>query len=432
MNATARVIALSLLLAGCASAPVAPTPEERQARASAAPARTGPGESLTDQGRRLFDEAVQARDEMEKARAIDWAGLERRWRAVLVVADLPEARYNLGVTLERQGRDAEAGVEYRKVLAERPLKQASANLAVGLERAGDLRGAQAAYDAVAREYPDEALSRERLAALYAHSGQHDEAWHQAREALLRDPASVSARTTMMRVALARGDLDLARLVALRLQKSAPDDAEVAWLSGVLLSRQGDDAGATVQWKKALALEPRLSAARMGLLGVAVKQERWGDIREQAARVLADDPSNAQVQLLLGIAERHAGKPEEALAAYTAAEQLGAGKLPEVHLARGVLLMRDKGDCGEALRAFDQYERAAGPVLPKGSPVPKLIRECQEQVEQGRAAAEVARQMKAEAEKKAAEAAPPAPPPAAPVQGDIAPAPTPQPAPRSRP
>jgi tetratricopeptide (TPR) repeat protein len=432
VNAIARVTALSLLLAGCASAPVAPTQEERPARASTAPARTGPGEPLTDQGRRLFDEAVQARDEMEKARAIDWASLERRWRAVLVVADLPEAHYNLGVTLERQGRDAEARVEYQKVVSERPLKQASANLAVGLERAGDLRGAQAAYDAVAREFPDEALSRERLAALYAHSGQYDEAWHQAREALLRDPASVSARKTMMRVALARGDLDLARLVALRLQKSAPDDAEVAWLSGVLLSRQGDDAGATVQWKKALTLDPRLSAARLGLLGVAVKQERWGEVQEQAARVLADDPSNAQVQLLLGIAERHGGKPEAALAAYTAAEQLGAGKLPEVHLARGVLLMRDKGDCEGALRAFDQYERAAGPVLPQGSPAPKLIRECQEQVEQGKAAAEVARQMKAEAEKKAAAAAPQAPPPPTAVPGDIAPAPAPQPPPGSRP
>ncbi len=440
MTAPARVqlaaVPLLLALAACASAPVTPTTEARQARAAAAPARTGPAEPLPEQGRRLFDEAVSAREEMEKAKAVDWAVLERRWRAVLAVADLPEAAFNLGVTLERQGRDAEARAEYQRALGWKPLRQASVNLGVLLERSGDLRGAQAAYDAVARAHPEDALSRERLASLYAQSGQLDEAWHQAREALLRDPTSTGARKTMVRVALARGDLDLARLVVLRLQKSAPDDAEVAWLSGLLLSRQGDDAGAAAQWKKALALQPGLLAARAGLLAVAVKQERWGEVQELAARVLADDPSNARVQLVLGIAARHGGKPEEALAAYRAAEQLAAGKLPEVHLARAVLLMRDQGDCEGALRSLDQYERGSGPILPPGSPAPRLMRECQEQLEQGRAAAEAARQMKAEAEKKAAATAVPmAPAPVTPPPGgkaDIAPAPAVPATPRARP
>jgi tetratricopeptide (TPR) repeat protein len=387
---------------------------------------------MTEQGRRLFGEAVTAREELAKSGTIDWAILERRWRAVTEVADQPEAHFNLGVTLERQGRDAEARVEYQAALAGRPLKQAAVNLGILLEKAGDLRGAQAAYDAAAREFPDDAVSRERLAALYRQSGQLDEAWHQAREALLRDPASVGARKTMMRVAMARGDLDLARLVALRLQKSAPDDAEVAWLSGQLLSRQGDEAAAAVQWKKALTLQPGLSAARLGLLSVAAKEERWSEVESLAPRVLADDPSNAPVQLLLGIAWRHLGKPDEALAAYVAAEKLGAGRLPEVFLARGVLLMRDKGDCDGALRALEQYERAAGPVLPQGSPAPRLIRECQEQVEQARAAMEAARQMQADAARKAAEkATAPAEPPA-PGKGDVPPPPTPKPAPGNKP
>jgi tetratricopeptide (TPR) repeat protein len=439
VTARHRWLAPMLLLAACAGAPVAPSPSEQPARAAAAPAPTGPGEPLSEKGRRLFDEAVAVREEMEKARAVDWAILERRWRAVLDVADRPEAHFNLGVTLEQQGRDAEARAEYQRALAGRPLKQAAVNLGVLLEKAGDLPGAKAAYDAAARDYPDDAVSRERLAALYRRSGQLDEAWLQAREALLRDPASTGARKTMVRVALARGDLDLAKLVALRLQTSAPDDAEVATLSGLLLSRQGDDVGAVAQWRRALALQPGLAAARAGLLAVAVKEERWGEVETLAAAVLAVDPANAPVQLLRGIALRHLGKPDEALAAYTAAEQLAAGKLPEVHLARGVLLQRDQGDCPGALRALDQYERAAGPVLPPGSPAPGLIRECQEQVEQARAAEEAARQMRAEAQRKAAEAAatgareaPPPPPDATGAEGrkavDIAPPPPPTPRP----
>ena len=439
MTAPSRlpVLALgALVLVACAGAPAKPSPAVKSA--TAAPSvKAMPGEPLSAQGRRLFDEAVAAREEMEKAKAVDWAILERRWRAVVDATEAPEAHYNLGVTLERQGRDLEARAEYQKALAGKPFKQAAANLGVALEKSGDLRGAQAAYDAAARDFPDDAVSRERLAALYLQSGQLDEAWHQAREALLRDPTSVGARKTMVRVALARGDLDLARLVSLRLQKSAPDDAEVAFLSGQLLARQGDHAGAAAQWKKALALQPGMAAARAGLLEVAVREERWGEVQALAAGVLADDPSNAPAQLLLGIAQRHGGKPEEALASYAAAERLGGARLPEVHLARGVLLMRDQGDCEGALRSLDQYERAAGPVLPQGSPAPRLIRECQEQVGQARAAAEAARQMQDEAarkaaEKKAAEAA--RAPAVAPGggKGDVAPSPTPKPATKTKP
>jgi tetratricopeptide (TPR) repeat protein len=420
-----------LLLAACAGAPVAPAPAPKAVRASAAPARLEPGEPIPAQGRRLFDEAVSTHEEMVKAKAIDWAILERRWRAVVEVVDLPEGHFNLGVALERLGRDPEARAEYQIALAGKPFKQAAVNLGVMLEKAGDLRGAKAAYDAAARDFPDDAVSRERLAALYRQSGQLDESWHQAREALLRDPTSAGARKTMIRVALARGDLDLAKLVALRLQKSAPDDPEVAYLSGLLLSKQGDDAGAAAQWKKALALQPGLAAARAGLLAVAVKAERWGEVETLAAAALADDPASAPLQLLLGISYRHGGKPDEALAAYAAAERLSAGKLPEVHLARGVLLMRDRGDCAGALRALDQYERGAGPVLPQGSPAPKLIRECQEQVEQARGAAEAARQMQAEAQRKAA--APPGPTGGEGQKpGDIAPPPASQAAPRPKP
>ncbi len=156
----------------------------------------------------------------------------------------------------------------------------------------------------------------------------------------------------------------------------------------------------------------------------MRRERWPEVAELSRAVLADDPANAAVQLVRGVAERHQGKPDEALQAYQAAEQLSGGRLPEVHLARGILLMRDRSDCAGAIQSFDRYEKAVGPVLPQGSPVPRLLRECQEQLEQGRQAAEAARQMQAEAERKAAEAAAKK---AAEAEAAAAPAPTPGPA-----
>lgn len=418
-------LCLALALgAACAGAPPAPTPTPAQA-----PRPVESAESLSTRATRLFDEAVRLEEEQRKAKAMDWPMLEARWRHVLDAAELPEARYNLGVTLERQGRLPEARAEYQRALEERPLRQAAVNLGVVLEKEGDARGAAAAYAQAARDYPEDGLSRARLAALYRHSGQLDEAWRLSREALLRDPGSVVAYRTMIRVAVARKDLDLARLVALRAQKVAPDDAEVTFLAGQVASLQGDAAGAATQWKKALELQPGYLPARLGLLEGAVKQERWPEVAEQAGAVLRDDPANGPVQLVLGVALRHQGKPDEALRAYDAAERLAAGQLPEVHLARGILLMRERSDCAGALRSFDAYERAVGPVLPQGSPAPKLMRECQEQVEQSRAASEAARALQAEAEKKAAAAAAKRAadaPAAAPASGEGT-APTPAPA-----
>lgn len=395
--ALAALAALALLGA-CAGAPPPPT---RQA-APPPPRPAAPSEALSTRATRLFDEAVRLEEEQRKARTPDWRLLEARWRLVVEAAEIPEARYNLGVTLEQQGRLAEARAEYQRSLEGRPLRQAAVNLGVVLEKQGDARGAAAAYAQAARDWPEDGLARARLAALYRQSGQLDEAWRLSREALLRDPGSVVAYRTMIRVAVARNDLDLAKLVALRAQKVAPDDAELAFLAGQVASRQGDAAGAAAQWKKALDLQPGFLPARVGLLEGAVKQERWPEVAEQAAAVLRDDPASGPVQLVLGVALRHQGKVEEALRAYDAAERLAPGKLPEVHLARGILLMRERSDCAGALRAFETYERAVGPVLPQGSPVPKLMRECQEQQEQARAASEAARQLQAEAEKKAAQ------------------------------
>lgn len=430
-RATSHALAVLGLatLSACAGAPPAPAPRPAAEARAARTTRLDPGVQAAEAQRR-FEEAARAQVEEEKRRAPDQAVLEQRWRLVLADADLPEARYNLGLALERQGRLAEARAEYQRALAQKPLRQAAVNLGVLLELEGDARGAAAAYAGAARDFQEDAVSRARLGALYRQSGQLDEAWRLSSEALLRDPASALAYRTMIRVALARNDADLAKLVALRAQKVAPDDPEVAWLAGQVAAKAGDEASATAQWRRALERSPGFLPARTGLLELAVRHERWPEVAEQARAILADDPANAAVQLVRGVADRHLGKPDEALLAYQAADQLSGGTMPEVHLARGILLMRDRSDCAGAVKAFDRYEKAVGPVLPQGSPVPRLLRECQEQLEQGRQAAEAARQMQADAERKAAEAAArkaaeaPAPPPAAPPAGPSGRAPAP--------
>ena len=402
------VLLAAALGCGCAGPSGAPRPAASPAAREAAPATT-PGsaaEALSPRAQRLFAEAVQAEKDQRKLKVpTDWALLERRWRAVLETSEIPEARYNLGVALEAQGQLEQARAEYERARTEKPsLRQASVNLGILLEKAGDPRSAQLAYASVVREFPEDARSRERLAALYLTSGQLDEAWRLAREALLRDPQAVGAYKVMLRVAIQRNQLDLAKLIGLRVQKLEAADPELPFLVGEQLARGGDEAAAAVQLKKALAMDERYLPARYALLRAAVKAERWSAVSEQAAAILRDDPRNAAVQLAQGVALRHLDKPDEALAAYAKADALGGGRLPEVHLARGVLLMMVKEECEPALAEFRLYAQAAGPVAATDSPVLKLQRECEAVLDENRKALEAAKEMQREAERKAAGAA----------------------------
>jgi tetratricopeptide (TPR) repeat protein len=405
-------------------------------KSDAAPA----ADAVPARAQRLFAEAVKSLEDQRDLKVpIDWALMERKWRAVLGAAEVAEAHFNLGVALENQGQAANAKVEYDKALVLKPsLRQAKVNRAVLLERAGDLRGASVAYSEVIQAFPEDSMARERLAALYRASGQADDAWRLSREALLRDPRATGAYKTMIRIAMQRKEFDLAKLIALRAQKLDERDADVAYLLGLVLDRQGEEGGAAAQYTRTLELAPGHLPARYALLDQAVRKEAWPKVAEQAAAVLAQEPKNAAAVLLRGIALRHTEKPDEALAAYEKAEKLSGGALADVYLARGVLFMRDKTECGQALAEFERYTKAVGPILPKGSPVPGLQRECDEMIAANKAAAEAARQMQAEAEKAAAAAAAaeaarkaaegavkpppvPAPPDAAPKAAPVAPA-----------
>jgi tetratricopeptide (TPR) repeat protein len=205
----------------------------------------------------------------------------------------------------------------------------------------------------------------------------------------------------VRVALARKDLDLAKLVALRGQKLDPKNAEIVYLEGAVLARQDEPAAATDRFRRALALDPSFRPARAALFEGAVRQEAWAAVVEHGQALLRTEPNDARLHLAVGIAQRHLGRPDEALASYARAEKLSNGALAEVFLARGVLQMRVKNECEPALASLQAYARAAGPILPAGAQVTKLQRECEQILAQNRQAAEAAKQMQADAARKAA-------------------------------
>jgi tetratricopeptide (TPR) repeat protein len=376
--------------------------------ASAGPREEAPAASdagaLPARAQRLFEEAVRAEQEQAKLQAPrDWGYLERKWRSVAEAAEIAEAHHNLGVALEGQGKLDDARAEYERARELKPgLRQAAVNLGVVLEKQGDARAAAQVYAQCIRDFPEDPVSRARLAALYQASGQLDEAWRLAREALAREPRTVVAYKVLARVALQRNELDLAKLVSLRAEKLDAKDPELPFTVGQVLARQGDDAGAQAQLRKALALSERFLPARHALLEGALRKKAWGSVAEHARAILEVEPGNGAVHLALGLALRWTGKPEEALAAYERAEQASGDGIPEVHLARGVLLARVKSECGPALAELRTWQSRAGPVSPEGAQVVKLQRECEAQLEENRKAAEAAKQLQADAARQAAE------------------------------
>ncbi len=393
-----------------AAATASPLPANAEADSAAAPASDAAAvappagaaakggaptsRELSPRAQRLFDEAVAATAELRGASgkaparsdaAPDWEAVERRWRAVLDEAQLPEAWFNVGVALERQGKADLARAAYLSALEAEPrLAPAAVNLAL-IDEPKEPHASAALWGELVRRFPDEPLPRMRLAALYAASGQGDEAWRLAREALIRDPAALGAYRVMIRVALERGSTDLAMLLAVKARKLEANDPEILSTMGDIAWRQKDEPAAVGYWTKALAQGGEYLPARYALLGHALSQGRWPVVADQAEAILRAVPDDARVALALGVAQRHQGELEEALASYALAEKLGGAKLPEVHLARGVLLMKSKGACEPALSELERYLQLAGPAAAADGPASRLLRECTEQVAARKAA-----------------------------------------------
>jgi Flp pilus assembly protein TadD len=388
--------------------------------------------TLSPRAQRAFDDAIAAREDMKRLKVpVDWETLERRWRAVNDVEDVPEAWFNVGVALDSRGRLDEARAAYKRALSLDPgLAAAAVNLAI-LDEPKDPRDAAVMWAELLRRFPQDAVTRARLGALYEAAGQLDEANRLAREALVRDPKTLDAYKVMMRVALARGNGDLAQLLALKAQKLAPQDPELVAFTGDVLAKRGDDVEARAQWRKALALKDDFLPARYALLGSALAKRHWEGVAEEARAILKTEPSDARVQLALGIAYRYLGQPDKALAAYDQAEKLAGDGLPEVHLARGVAL-KSKEQCQPAIAELRRYVAQAGPMATEG-PALKLARECEGILAANKEAEEAAREMKAETEREAAKAAASTSKEARPTAasgGDVAPKPRPAAAPRT--
>ncbi len=361
---------------------------------------------ISTKAQRLFEDALKTYDQQKKARALDFPGLEKKFKlAVEADANLAEATYNLGVLADRQGRTREAVAFYKEALSKKPtLRQAAENLAVIAQNNGDEAGATKIYTDILNNYPDDAGSRARLAEMERRKGNLDRAIELSREALFRNPKTLQAYKTMMQVYFEQKQYSMARLIALRASKLDDADPEIAYTLGLINLSEKDLVKARAQFKKTVEVRPDFLPAHFQLCKMAFDQEDYQGAEEHLRRILQANGKNADALLNLGVAYKGMGQLDKAMATYDEVQKLNPD-MPELYLNRGIII-GIKGDPEKAIQLFKTYLARKGETgVGMDHPVHTLIAEQEAAIakreEDKRIAAEAA---KMEEEMKKQEAA----------------------------
>ncbi len=207
-----------------------------------------------------------ARQAMEKG---DSAAAQIHLKGALQAApDMAEARFLLGRSLLDSGRPADAAVELRKALAlKHPAEQAVPALARALLAQGEGRLLLTEHGSTVLEDANaQADLKTSLAQAWFQAGDNRRGDATLAEALAAAPMLPAARMLQARRLAGSGQLDAALATLAELLEANPREAQAWSLRGDLLSiSPSHRAEAVPAYEKAVALEPRLLAAHVGLL-----------------------------------------------------------------------------------------------------------------------------------------------------------------------
>jgi tetratricopeptide (TPR) repeat protein len=179
-------------------------------------------------------------------------------------------------------------------------------------------------------------------------GKRDEALAAFRRSLDADPSRAFVAERLLALESPGGRAALRP--ALRRAVAADPKSDAAWnLLGTLEAEAGQGAAAVDAFRRAVDLAPDDARYAANLGAACARQERWGEAAEAYERSMNLEPT-ALSALRLGSVYRRLRRPEQALAAFTRARDLGDAT-PATWL--GMALSLDAiGRREEALRAVD--------------------------------------------------------------------------------
>ena len=128
----------------------------------------------------------------------------------------------------------------------------------------DTQGALSAIETAVRVDPSQSQGHNILGAALTRVGRSREAMQQFQTAVKLDPGNVNARYNLVFALVKIGSLDAAEDNLRKVIAAYPKDAALHNLMGELLAQKADYSNAGAEFEEALALDPKLDAARANL------------------------------------------------------------------------------------------------------------------------------------------------------------------------
>lgn len=315
----------------------------------ATPARS----SQTDVGREREIQA-HAQKAQEALKSGNPGTADREFRAVLALdPNNTDAHGNLGVIRFFQADWAGAAEQFRRVLKVRPsLWKAQALLGICEKRLGHPDEAQRLLEQSAPHLEDSALRIQaglELVEIPYRAGDLDKAVEIVDTLERANPMNVDVLYTVYRI-----HADLANRARDALALVAPDSSRMHEIMAQHLVNEGDVSAAIAQYRKALAIDPRLGGIHYEL-GEAILKDSTSDTalrqaEEQFRAALAENPGDAGAEYRLG----------------SVCAQRRDFKSAMQHYARALALRPDyvyaQIGMGEALMEMDQSQKALEHLL----------------------------------------------------------------------
>jgi tetratricopeptide (TPR) repeat protein len=270
-------------------------------------------------------------------RSNDFAAAEREFGTVVTLdPNNLDARANMGVMRFFQNDWAGAAEQFRKVLAVQPqMWKAQAILGMCEARLGHVAEAQRLLKAALPHLPNGPLGTQaglELAQLDYQLGDLDGAVDVIRILLPNNSTDVDVLYTTARVYA-----DLANRSRDALLITAPESGRAHQLMGEVLINRGDAYAATVQYQKALEVDPKLRGVHYELGEAILQNSRQSSALESAEKefraALADNAGDSNAEYWLGIIYSLRGDYQTAIAHYSRALQISPNN-PNAHQALG--------------------------------------------------------------------------------------------------
>ncbi len=238
--------------------------------------------------------------------------------AVTLDPSLWEARYDLGLLFAQGGNLSEAE---EQLTAASKLAPDAQEVAVALgevrRRRGENKAAAVGLGEFLEDHKNASDVRSIYVAALRDSGQLDKAIHEAREVLVRKPADAQALSDLALCHLAKGEKEIAQLLARQALDANAKSAAAHRTLGVIALANGDDAVAFQSFLKATQEDPRDTTARLDMGAVLLRAGAYSKAEEQYRAIVKVSPDDVDAAVGLAAALRgqtdaqHPAKLEEA-------------------------------------------------------------------------------------------------------------------------